>query len=366
MSDRTRELDAGGPLRGELIAPSQRGEGGSLFKSAEDLRGADRAKALIRNWLTNLKPKTQQAYLGDIRRFAAFLAEMSRTEVTVEAAVLELIDDTRSKAKQLLTAYQAWLNVRPSAHDPAEHVRQAAKSRYMNAVKSLLAAAEENNLIEWTVRFKVPEAIGYKDTSGPPDEDVMKVLAHYEAAIIGPDEDAVLAALRDYCMVMLMLTSGLRRFEVVSLDVEHVDFGEKVVWLLGKGRDDREAQPISATTVSLLGRYLVARAAAVGADGPLFVCLDRMHYGQRLSDWSVYDMLVRLKGRLQIPKLKAHGLRHKFVTEVARERGLLEAAAAARHKDTKVTMVYVDNKREIAAAAVDLVDRKYRPKKVEP
>lgn len=82
------------------------------------------------------------------------------------------------------------------------------------------------------------------------------------ATVAGTDFDER----RDAAMLRLFLDSGLRRAELAGLRLEDVDFLNKIVLVLGKGRRPR-AVPFGRKTAQALDRYLRARARHADAGG---------------------------------------------------------------------------------------------------
>ena len=57
------------------------------------------------------------------------------------------------------------------------------------------------------------------------------------------EADKSRAGCRDAAIIGLMYTGGLRRFEVAGLNYEDLDFEEKAITLVGKGRKVRKTWP---------------------------------------------------------------------------------------------------------------------------
>ena len=133
---------------------------------------------------------------------------------------------------------------------------------------------------------------------------------------------------RDRAILELFYASGLRLSELVSLDLEDVNLGSRLLRVLGKGGKERII-PFNRTAAAVVRSYLADRqtltrhVAAVVQRGrhapgdPLFV----NYRGGRLSTRSV-DRLVRRYVRESSARLgiSAHALRHSFATHLL-ERG---------------------------------------------
>ena len=96
-------------------------------------------------------------------------------------------------------------------------------------------------------------------------------------------------ALRDFVMVLLIASCGLRVSEVSQLDVGDLDTvgGEPVVWVHGKGRDGKsDFVRVPSGLERLLFRYLESRRPMSGKS-PMFVSCSRNSYGKRLTSRSI-------------------------------------------------------------------------------
>ena len=133
---------------------------------------------------------------------------------------------------------------------------------------------------------------------------------------------------RDRAILELFYASGLRLSELVSLDLEDVNLGNRLLRVTGKGGKERIV-PFNRTAARVVRRYLtdrqtlIRKVAAVEhrsrdmSGDPLFV----NYRGGRLSTRSV-DRLVRRYVRQSSTRLgiSAHALRHSFATHLL-ERG---------------------------------------------
>ncbi len=149
---------------------------------------------------------------------------------------------------------------------------------------------------------------------------------------------------RDAAMVALMVRAGLRDVEVSRAEVSDLKTlnGCRVLWTQGKGADAADQFIVVNERAGLaIDRYL----SLCPHDGPLFVATD----GRGKGRLSVRQVCRIVSGRLADAGLRSdasfhspHALRHSAAT-LALEAGvpITEVSAMLRHKDIKVTMVYV-------------------------
>lgn len=151
--------------------------------------------------------------------------------------------------------------------------------------------------------------------------------------------------LRDYAMMVLMITGGLRTIEVASADTGDLRTAgdNTVLYVQGKGRDEKtEYIKLDAKVEGILRDYLKARGTASPA-APLFSSTSNNSKGQRMTTRAISGIV---KGRLleagyNSEKLTAHSLRHTAVTlSILAGKDLAEVQQFARHANIATTMIY--------------------------
>ena len=158
----------------------------------------------------------------------------------------------------------------------------------------------------------------------------------------------VMTSKRDYAMIALISTTGLRTIEVVRANVEDVrTLGDvKVLYVQGKGRSDKkEFVKLSEPVMKALQEYLQERGG-VKPNEPLFVSESRRNAGQRLTTRTVSGICKQAmkKAGYDSPRLTAHSLRHSAATlSLLAGMELSDVQAFMRHSNIGVTMVYAHN-----------------------
>ncbi len=151
--------------------------------------------------------------------------------------------------------------------------------------------------------------------------------------------------LRDYAMLFLMVTGGLRTIEVARADIGDLrTLGDNtVLYIQGKGREEKtEYIKISAPAEKAIRAYLKARGETLESE-PLFTSTSHNNQGERLTTRSISGIV---KERLQnagydSSRLTAHSLRHTAVTlSLLAGRDLAEVQQFARHANIATTMIY--------------------------
>lgn len=153
---------------------------------------------------------------------------------------------------------------------------------------------------------------------------------------------------RDYSIIAIMVTGGLRDIEVSRANIEDLKQlgGQTVLYLQGKGKDERtDYIKIVPEVERSLREYLRTRQKAKGKQ-PLFSSLSNNSKGQRLSAKSISSIVKQrlIEAGYNSDRLTAHSLRHTAVTlSLLGGLPLEEVQQFARHKSISTTQIYAHN-----------------------
>ncbi|HON76283.1 MAG TPA: tyrosine-type recombinase/integrase [Dermatophilaceae bacterium] len=101
---------------------------------------------------------------------------------------------------------------------------------------------------------------------------------------------------RDRAMVALMVHGGLRRCEVLGLRFEHVQVGDRRVFVAdGKGGHQRLV-PVADVFFTMLASYLTRERPKESVDDHVFVVLKGPHRGRPLTAAGLDEVLVGARG----------------------------------------------------------------------
>lgn len=152
---------------------------------------------------------------------------------------------------------------------------------------------------------------------------------------------------RDYALLLLFITTGMRRQEVIGLRVSDLELREDglVVRCRVKGGDYVGRAVDEPLVREALLDYLKSsgRANALGSDRPLWTRHDRA--GRAGAPLSSHSFSKNLKGYARaagIGKIHIHQTRHTFARIISEETGsIIETQDALGHKNLATTRVYV-------------------------
>lgn len=138
------------------------------------------------------------------------------------------------------------------------------------------------------------------------------------ALLIGQADIRTFPGLRDRAMMMLMLDSGLRVTEVLTLEASRIDWMSCTLTVMGKGRKERTV-PFSASTCQALLEY--SRVRAKKYPGAVHFFLGRT--GKKLERGRVRRTIHRYGKQAGIDgvRVSPHTLRHTFAVFYIRNGG---------------------------------------------
>ncbi len=150
---------------------------------------------------------------------------------------------------------------------------------------------------------------------------------------------------RDYAIISLMLSTGLRTISVRLADIEDIrPVGNAMgLYYQGKGHNEKAKYVrLEEPVEQAIRDYLKARGAKDGT-APLFASISNRDNGERMTTRSISriakDSMVEVG--LESDRLTAHSLRHTFATINIRNGGSIEETQEILdHSNINTTMIY--------------------------
>jgi len=139
----------------------------------------------------------------------------------------------------------------------------------------------------------------------------LKDKKHSKSQWLKRSRNKLFTAKRDYAILNLFYSSGIRLNELVTLDLNDMDFKRGIVTVLGKGRREREAT-LTVEAIKVLRSYLKARSLWKGNKSKA-VFLSRT--GTRITKMNIQRNIERYGKEAGInKKVTPHILRHSIAT----------------------------------------------------
>ncbi len=172
-------------------------------------------------------------------------------------------------------------------------------------------------------------------------------------------DDPTPAGARDAAMLAVLYGAGLRRSEVVNLDLEDYDPESGALTVRqAKGRKDRLGYASNGAQAAL-DAWLNVRG---GESGPLFLPIDkgeRIHH-RRMTDQAVLVVLRKRAGQAGVTRFSPHDLRRTFISDLLDHGAdLVTVQQLAGHANVSTTARYDRRGEKAKRKAADLLHVPY-------
>lgn len=278
--------------------------------------------------------ETLRAYQNDVSDFADFLGAGSSNE-----AIVSLLNSTAVDATVMVTNYRQHLIDLGRAGSTI--------NRRLSALRSLTKLARALGVMTFHIEVPGVKIRSYKDTRGPGLQGIKTIFAELQ-------KRKDLKGVRDFAIFRLLFDLGLRRKEVYTMDLEHLDTNSGTIAILAKGFGDRILLTLPEATLIALKGYVEKRG--LGA-GPLFLSLDRARKGDgRLTGAGLYAMVKKAGLDVDVTA-RPHGIRHSSITAALDATGgnLRTVQRFSRHADVNTLTRYDDNRKDLGGQVAETV-----------
>lgn len=273
-----------------------------------------------------------------IRRFAAFIqaGAMTKTIETYTRAIRQMVkyfaeNGIDRPQRGDIVAFRE--SLKASGHKPT------TIQNYITAARRFFAWLEAEHAY--------PENIAANVKGAKLDREHKKdyLTTRQVKTVLADIDRSTPQGLRDYAILALMVTGGLRTVEVMNADIGDLrTVGDNtVLFIQGKGRDEKtEYVKLSAPVEAAIRAYLKQRGETE-ATAPLFASLSNNSKGGRMTTRSISRIAKEnmIEAGYNSERLTAHSLRHTAVTlSLLAGRSLEEVQQFARHANISTTMIY--------------------------
>lgn len=225
-------------------------------------------------------PQTQRAYRGDLQQLSAYLCVDGRSATLEQFAEGSLRRYLRMYARTPVTRARKLASLR-------------AFARYLADTGAL--PTDPTASLEAPIRRR----------------RLPKGLSQQQAAEMLEPPPPGRTPLRDRALLELLYSSGLRVSEVVGLDLDDFEFGERSARVFGKGSKERIV--LFGETCARAVQEYIARERCTPSEGrPLFTNAR----GRRLSSRTVANVVQRWSRGAGLAGVSPHTLRHSFATHL--------------------------------------------------
>lgn len=272
-------------------------------------------EALYNRWLAyiDVRPRSQETYRKAIKQFYSYMGENGITH----------------PAKEDVVNWREGLK--------ADHKATTIQT-YLTAVKLFFSWLEEERLYPNIAhKIKAPKIEkGFK-------KDYLT--SKQSRRVLDGIDRSTLKGLRDYALVALLLTTGVR-----TIEVERADIGDlrtvadsTALFIQGKGKDEKSdyvkvAPPVEDAIIA----YLKERGE-VSEDEPLFASTSNNNRGRRMTTRSIRTIAkeAMVNAGYNSERYTAHSMRHTAGTlALLNGSSIAQVQQLLRHSNLNTTMIY--------------------------
>lgn len=266
-----------------------------------------------------------------------FIAYVDATERT--------IDTYRKALKQFFVYLKDHSINQPSRTDVLSYRDELKETHKPATVQTYIIAIRQ--FFKWTEIEGIYPDIADHVKGAKVDREHKKdylTSAQVKAVMTGIDRTTE-AGLRDYAVLALMFTAGLRTIEVSRANIEDLRTAgdQTVLYVQGKGHDEKaEFVKVAPATEQAIREYLKCRKVKNSKE-PLFCSTSNNSAGGRLSTRSISGIVKShlIDAGYNSDRLTAHSTRHTAVTLALLNGQSLEAVQQfARHSNIATTQIY--------------------------
>lgn len=287
-------------------------------------------------------PHTERSYATDIKDFFNYFGSKASQEV-----VLEFVGLSKIEATGLVLDWKNHLRERG--------LKESSINRKIGSIKALVKYFNDVGFCDWVLTAEAltcKRIEKYRDTTGLSAAEIQKILSF-------PDR-GTFKGKRDYAMLKLLWGNALRRAEVVAIDIEDINFSDRSLWILGKGRTEKVKVFMNKSTTAALKEWVDARINRDSScNGPLFISIGGRSRGNRLTDQSVYELVTRTSKAAGTSKvISPHQIRHSSITRALEltKGDVRKVQKLSRHKNLDTLMIYDDGLQKLQAEITELLD----------
>lgn len=261
----------------------------------------------------------------------------------MEAAASQFMSSGHGNANYIATRYKN--------HMIESRLAPSTVNRRLASLRFMVRLAKTFGMVSWDVEVSNMKSERYRDTAGPGIPTFSRMLQ------VAARQRNSVKAKQDVAILRLFFDLALRRQELLDMDAEDVDFENRRIQILGKGRTEKQLLNAPESTMAALSEWMKVRGTLECE--ALFVNFSHCHAPERLSPQGLYKLIVTL-GKKAGTKVRPHGIRYTSITQaltVAQESGLeIETVMSfSRHRDIKTVLVYRDAVRDHQGSIANMV-----------
>jgi site-specific recombinase XerD len=296
---------------------------GERFFLPEDPLIADFVSDLLRK---NRSSRTMEAYARDLEHFGRYLAgdTKARIEPGAEPAA-RIYPKLRAASASDIRKYVLFLMME-------RRYKVVAVRRNLSTLRTFYTFLRREGMRtdQPALDVELPKAEQRK----PKVLRLPEVASIIKARVERPR--GVSLAPRDRAIIELLYGSGIRRAELADLNIDDIDFGQRVAMVTGKG-NKRRMVPLTEASVEAMQQYQHVRPAS--SDRAFFLSNRKARLGLR----QVWQIVKDYAAQSGVDRATTHAMRHSFATHFIEGGGDVSSLQRLLgHANIATTQIYID------------------------
>jgi integrase/recombinase XerD len=253
------------------------------------------------------------------------------TQRSYESTLMPLLQAYGQTPIEIMTrqTLQDYLNELPS-------LAYTTHQRHQSIIQSLFNFAVEQGYIRANPIARLKRRKPDREKGEHGTDDVIRYLTPDQLKVL---YRVVASTLRMNALVYLLHRTGARIDEILALDLETINLGQRKFQVVGKGNKRRWCF-YSEDAARALERYLNYErhsgcSALFTAQQPFTLKVSRMSYRTAHQNWT--DLIAPSP---ELEGIRMHDLRHTFATERVGLMGIEELRALMGHQNIQTTLRY--------------------------
>jgi integrase/recombinase XerC len=282
----------------------------------------------------NLSPATREAYQFDLQKFKEFLIRTKGSEPSLDKVVTENI-------KEYLHYLQS-----------TRSYKSTTLSRVIASIRVLFEYAVMRGMLD------ASPAAYIHNPKLPKKLPIYLIDSELKKLLNAPDSNNLMGC-RDFAILVTLGFTGMRRQELVGMDLNSIDLERRTIKVMGKGSKERLI-PMNEFVFNAINAYLDLRPATGDHEA---VFLNRQ--GGRLTGRSIVNIVRKYvqKAGIAKEKISPHKLRHTFATLLhMNDVDILEIKSLLGHSSITSTQIYTHTNSNKLRSAVDRLNQFAVPK----
>lgn len=279
------------------------------------------------------------------------MTKIINLELNIEEYIdsLDLKEITKTSYRRTLLSYNKYLIERnilsPHKKDILKYKEYLFKSVKASSIQKCIGILKGFYSYLYTEGIYSNIMIGVRGTKIEKDfkKNALTIIELKKLLTKASDLSYSISGLRNYAIVSLIATTGLRSIEVARANVVDLIKKDKnyVLYIQGKGHDDMDNYvKISFEVYNIIKEYLIKRS---DFHEPLFISHATNSNNQAISTRTIRGVVKELLRLIDIDdkRYSTHSLRHSLATNLLiNGKTIEEAQQILRHKDISTTQIY--------------------------